>query len=174
MVLFTALRPTWFGSIRSSVSPVFCLAAFSASGLILKFCIPWTKAGKTRSPYRSSLNLRRVGGAVLWNLWIHCVNYQWQRHFQISTVMLCVTLLPFLWFYLILAAGLWVDLIITNLLCVHPYVEARGQPWVLHLRNCPPCVLRQSLPLAWNLSSRQADWLVNLRMHLAPSLLWWD
>lgn len=65
LVLFTSFRLTWLWSIRSSLSPVFSLSAFSAFGLILKLCAPWTTSSKTRSLYRSSHNLKRVGGAVL-------------------------------------------------------------------------------------------------------------
>lgn len=40
----------------------------------------------------------------------------------------------------------------TCVVCVHPYVwEARGQPQLSFLRNHPPCVLRQGLPLAQGL-----------------------
>lgn len=85
-----------------------------------------------------------------------------------------MTLLPFLWFYLILAAGLCLDLVI-NLMSVHTYMCTSVCMYMWRPEDSLGCciseavhlgLLRQGLPLAWNLPRRQAGWLVTFRIHL--------
>lgn len=58
-------------------------------------------------------------------------------------------------------------------LTMHAHVEAGAQPCLSFLRSCPPCILKQSLSLAWN-SLRSLHWLAQESQGFTYFAQCWD